>query len=141
MLSEMMKVTIEDLKKEGKMSFVQGTSEVKIDEYEVEKGIKFPKQYKEWLEFSDGGELYLPAGIQLYGIKHKPLINADDDSRPSEEYIVIGALASGDPILFQKGKEKISIYNQEANRIEDDEVYDDFISFIKDLHNILGVGE
>ena len=107
MLSEMMKVTIEDLKKEGKMSFVEGTSEEKIAEYEGEKGIKFPKQYKEWLEFSDGGELYLPAGIQLYGIEHKPLINVDDDCRPSEEYIVIGALASGDPILFQKGKEKI----------------------------------
>lgn len=52
--------------------------------------------------FSDGGELFLPAGVQLYGIEHRPIIDVNDDSRPSEEFVVIGALASGDPILYKK---------------------------------------
>ena len=51
-----------------------------------------------------------------------------------------GALASGDPILCEKSSEKIAIYNQEAGRIEDDEIYDDFIAFLKDLHDLLGIG-
>ena len=38
-----------------------------------------------------------------------------------ENYVVIGALASGDPIMFEKGKEQISIYNREDDRIEEDE--------------------
>lgn len=44
----------------------------------------------------------MPAGIQLYGIEHKPVIDVNDNSRPSEDYVVIGALASGDPILYKK---------------------------------------
>ena len=54
--------------------------------------------------------------------------------------MVIGALASGDPILCEKSSEKIAIYNQEAGRIEDEEIYDDFIAFLKDLHDLLGIG-
>ena len=87
-----------------------------------------------------GGFFFLPAGIQLYGIEHKPLIDVDNNDRPSEDYIVIGALASGDPILCEKVGEKIAIYNQEAGRIEDDEIYDDFIAFLNDLYELLGIG-
>ena len=83
--------------------------------------------------FSDGGEFFFPAGIQLYGIEHKPLIDVDKNDRPSEDYIVIGALASGDHILCGKDGERIAIYNQEAGIIEDDEIYDDFIAFLNDL--------
>lgn len=82
----------------------------------------------------------MPAGIQLYGIEHKPVINVNDNSRPNDDYIVIGALASGDPIICAKNSEKIAIYNQEAGRIEDDEIYDDFIVFLKHLHDLLGIG-
>lgn len=55
--------------------------------------------------------------------------------------LIIGALASGDAILYKKGSEKIAIYNQTAGRIEDDEIYDDFIAFLKDLYDLLGIGE
>ena len=91
--------------------------------------------------FSDGGEFFLPAGIQLYGIEHKPLINIDNNDRPSDEYIVIGTLSSGDPILCEKAGEKIIIYNQETGRIEDDEIYDDFMAFLNDLYDLLGIGD
>lgn len=38
-----------------------------------------PSKFKEWLLFSDGGECFLPAGIQLYGVAHKPLIDVNDN--------------------------------------------------------------
>lgn len=125
---------------QGEMNFCKETTENKILEFEKEYNIKLPAKYKEWLLFSDGGEFFLPAGIQLYGIENKPTIDVDNNDRPSEEYIVIGALASGDPILCEKAGEKIAIYNQEAGRIEDDEIYDDFIAFLNDLYNLLGIG-
>lgn len=125
---------------QGEMNFCKETTENKILEFEKEYNIKLPAKYKEWLLFSDGGEFFLPAGIQLFGIENKPTIDVDNNDRPSEEYIVIGALASGDPILCEKAGEKIAIYNQEAGRIEDDEIYDDFIAFLNDLYNLLGIG-
>lgn len=140
MISDELKLIIEKLKKQGKMNFLAETTEKKIGEFEKENNVKLPSKYKEWLLFSDGGEFFLPAGIQLYGIEHKPVINVDNGDKPSDDYIVIGALASGDPILCEKASEKIAIYNQEAGRIEDDEIYPDFITFLNDLYGLLGIG-
>lgn len=140
MISDELKVIVDKFNEQGKMNFPKATMEEKITEFEKEHNVKLPKKYKEWLLFSDGGEFFLPAGIQLYGVEHKPVINVDNNDRPSEDYIVIGALASGDPILCAKAGEKIAIYNQEAGRIEDDEIYDDFIAFLNDLYDLLGIG-
>lgn len=140
MLSEELKLIIGALETQGKMAFLEATTEEKIADFEKENDVTLPSKYKKWLLFSDGGELFLPAGIQLYGIEHKPLIDVNDNSRPSEDYVVIGALASGDPILFEKNSEKIAIYNQAAGRIEDDEIYDDFFAFLNDLYDLLGIG-
>ena len=112
------------------MDFLEETTEEGISEFEKDHSIKLPEKYKEWLLFSDGGELFLPAGCQLYGIEHKPIIDVNSNDRPSDDYVIIGALATGDPILCEKTGEKIAIYNQEAGRIEDDEIYDDFIAFL-----------
>jgi len=49
-------------------------------------------------------------------------------------------LATGDPILFEKGTEQISIYNHEDGKIEDDETYQDFCEFLDDLYELLGIG-
>ena len=140
MISEELKAIVDKLKEQGKMNFLPETSEEKVTSFEKEDSVKLPEKYKEWLLFSDGGELFLPAGIQLYGVEHKPLIDVNDNSRPSEDYVVIGALASGDPILFKKDSEKIAIYNQAAGRIEDDEIYDNFVAFLNDLYDLLGIG-
>ncbi len=140
MISDVLKQLVNKFNEQEKMNFCKETTENKILEFEKEHNIKLPAKYKEWLLFSDGGEFFLPAGIQLYGIENKPTIDVDNNDRPSEEYIVIGALASGDPILCEKAGEKIAIYNQEAGRIEDDEIYDDFIAFLNDLYNLLGIG-
>ena len=140
MISDELKEIIDQIKKQGKMSFIEAATEDQIAHFEKENGIHLPSKYKEWLLFSDGGELFLPAGVQMYGGAHKPIIDVEEDDRPDENYIVIGALAAGDPILCEKSGEKISIYNHEAERIEDDEIYEDFFAFLRDLNEILGIG-
>ena len=140
MISEELKAIVDKFNEQGKMSFLEETTEEKIAEFEKEHSVKLPAKYKEWLLFSDGGEVFLPAGIQLYGVEHKPVIDVNNNDRPSDNYRVIGALASGDPILCEKAGEKIAIYNQEAGRIEDDEIYDNFLAFLNDLYDLLGIG-
>jgi hypothetical protein len=122
------------------MRFLEGASEEQISGFEEKQKIKLPSQYKEWLLFSDGGEFFLPAGIQLCGVAHKPFIDVNDNDRPDDSYIVIGALSSGDPIVCEKTGEQISIYNHEAGRIENDETYADFFSFLNALKELLGIG-
>ena len=140
MISKELTAIIEKIKPQGKMRFLEGVTESQIAEYEAMNNIKFPSRYREWLMFSDGGEFFLPAGVQMYGVAHKPIIDVSDDDRPTENYIVIGSLASGDPILCEKDSEKISIYNHEAGRIEADEIYEDFFAFLNDLYEMLGIG-
>ena len=141
MISNELQQIVDKFKEQGKMAFLEAATQEKIDIFEKENDITLPVKYKEWLLFSDGGEFFLPAGIQLYGVAHKPVINVKSNDRPSDDYIVIGTLASGDPILCEKNGEKIAIYNQEGGRIEDDEIYDDFIAFLNDLHDLLGIGD
>lgn len=141
MISNELQQMVDKFKEQGKMAFLEAATQEKIDIFEKENDITLPVKYKEWLLFSDGGEFFMPAGIQLYGVEHKPVINVKNNDRPSDDYIVIGSLASGDPILCEKNGEKIAIYNQEGGRIEDDEIYDDFIAFLNDLHDLLGIGD
>lgn len=140
MISEELKVIVDKFKEQGKMNFIEETTEEKILDFEKEKGVTLPAKYKEWLLFSDGGELFLPAGVQLYGIEHKPLIDVKDNSRPSDDYIVIGVFASGAPILCKKAEETISIYNQEIGEIDEELLYPDFVAFLNDLYEVLGIG-
>lgn len=140
MISDKLQSLVEQLKQQGKMIFVDGSTEEQIEEFEKRNNLKLPLKYREWLLFSDGGEFFLPAGVQMYGVAHKPIINVSEDDRPSENYVVIGALPSGDPILCEKSGERISIYNHEAGVIESDEIYEDFFAFLIDLYEILGIG-
>lgn len=122
MISDELTDIVEKMKAQGKMKFFDGATEVQLSIFEEENKIVLPSKYKEWLQFSDGGNCFLPAGVQFYGVAHKPLINVNDDDRPNETYVVIGALSTGDPILCKKSGEQIAIYNHEAGRIEDDEI-------------------
>ena len=146
MVSEKLKAIIETLKNQGQqtesdMDFFEPATEEQISDFEKNNNLSFPSKFREWLLFSDGGECFLPASVQFYGVAHKPLIDVNNQNRPDDSYVVIGALPTGDPILIQKDSEKVSIYNQEASRIEDDEVYENFFSFLNDLYDILGIGE
>lgn len=141
MISDELKQVIEQIKDQGKMRFLEAATEEQIAMFEKENDIKLPTQYKEWLQYSDGGELYLPAGVQLYGVAHKPLIDKDDNDRPDDNYIVVGALASGEPVLFKKDEEKFYIYDHESQELDDDLTYDDFVALLNDLYDLLGIGE
>lgn len=140
MISDELNSLVEQLKQQGKMRFGDGAKEEQIEEFEKKHNLKFPLKYREWLLFSDGGEFFLPAGVQMYGVTHKPIIDVSEDDRPTDNYVVIGALASGDPILCEKSGERISIYNHEAGVIENDEIYEDFFAFLSDLYDMLGIG-
>lgn len=141
MISDELKKIIDLLNQQGKMAFLEGATEEQISQFEKENEIKFPEKYKEWLRFSDGGECFLPAGVQFYGVAHKPLIDVNENDMPDDNYIVIGALASGDPVLCEKAGEKIAIFDHEAGSIDDELVYDDFFALLNDLYDLLGIGE
>lgn len=141
MISDELKQVLGSITADGKMDFRDGATEGQIEMFEKENGIALPSKYKEWLKISDGGYFFLPAGVQMYGVSHKPLIDVDDNDRPDGSYVVIGALSTGDPILFKNGSEQISIYNHGDGIIEDDETYADYTAFLKDLYDLLGIGE
>lgn len=141
MVSEELKAIIDKLNEQGKMAFLEGAAEEQIAQFEKEHEVVLPRKYKEWLQYSDGGEFFLPAGVQLYGVSHKPLIDIGDDDRPDDKYIVIGTLASGDPVLCEKSGEKIAIFDNEIGNIDDELVYDDFYALLNDLYDLLGIGE
>ena len=141
MISEKLKAIVDRLSEQGKMAFLEGATEEQIGHFEKEHEVFLPAKYKEWLQYSDGGEFFLPAGLQLYGVAHKPLIDVEDNDRPNDNYIVIGALASGDPVLCEKSGERIAIFDNETGSIDDELVYDDFYALLNDLYDLLGIGE
>ena len=122
----------------GEHHFLPAATIEQIAEFEKENHVCLPQQYKEWLMFSDGGELFLPAGIQLYGVNHNPIIDINDNDRPDDSYIVIGTLSFGNPIIFRKREERISIYNHAGGKIEEDETFENFYDFLDSLQNIIG---
>lgn len=140
MVSDELKNLVAKLNEQGKMWFLEGVSEKQITDFEEINQIHLPEQYKEWLLFSDGGEFFLPAGIQMYGVAHKPIIDVGFSDRPDNSYIVIGAMSNGDPVLCNKSNKEISIYNHEANRIESEETFPDFFTFLAELYDLLGIG-
>lgn len=140
MISDELKRIFDEFSNQDDMFFLDGATEGQIDEFERKNNIKLPHQYREWLLLSDGGEFFLPAGIQLYGVAHKPAIDVNENDRPSNNYTVIGTLATGDPILIEEESEQIVIYNHETGEIEDDETYPNFVAFLNDLSEMLGIG-
>ena len=120
MMSDELKQIIDQIKEQGKMRFLEAATDKLISQFEKENKIQLPSKYKEWLLYSDGGEIFLPAGVQLYGVAHKPMIDLKDNDRPNDNYIVIGALASGEPVLCKKDAEKIYVYDHESQEIDDD---------------------
>lgn len=140
-MSDELKQIIDQIKEQGKMRFLEAATDKLISQFEKENKIQLPSKYKEWLLYSDGGEIFLPAGVQLYGVAHKPMIDLKDNDRPNDNYIVIGALASGEPVLCKKDAEKIYVYDHESQEIDDDLVYEDFFALLRDLYDLLGIGE
>jgi hypothetical protein len=139
MITEELKKITDWLVSSGDMCFLAPAYDDDISRFEYINKITFPEQYKEWLMFSDGGEIFLPAGVQFYGVSHKPIIEVGDENIPFDECIAIGSLSNGDPIIFKNGYEEIAIFNKEANRIEKDEVFENFFGFLNEIESILDI--
>ena len=58
------------------MNFLDPATPEQISEFERKNGIRLPEQYREWLAFSDGGELFLPPSLTVLHQKKQrvPLI-------------------------------------------------------------------
>ena len=136
-----LKTLVDSMNQNDEMLLLEGATDQEIDSFEGTYGIKLPNEYREWLKLSDGGYLYIPAGVQLYGVSHNPVIDINSNERPNDEYIVIGALTTGDPILFKRDSAQILIYNQVEGIVEEDESYENFYDFLIDLPKILGIDE
>lgn len=132
---------MELLKSQTSLRFVESAIKAQIRNFETKCSVMLPTAYEEWLLLSDGGECFLPVGIQFYGVVHEPIIDLSDSDRPDDSYVVIGRFAFGDPICFKTGEEKIVIYNSHAGCIEDDEVYENFIVFMKEMLDELRLDE
>ena len=135
------KTILDSYKKIGVIRLQPGAKKSQIATFEKKEGLHFSNQLKTWFRLSDGGELFLPAGVQFYGVCHKPVIDPHDTGAPDDSFVVIGSLANGDPVIWKKNSEQIAIYNKNAGRIEEDEIYEDMISFFKDIPALLGVVE
>lgn len=132
-LNNELNIIINKLEKSGKVNLILRATEEQISEFEAKNNIALPLKYKEWLLLSDGGDLFLPAGIQLYGVAHNPIINVEDNDRPNDNYIIIGALSDGRPILYKKNSERILIYNHELGEIENNDTFYDFFDFLNNI--------
>lgn len=66
MISEEIKKIVDQFNEQGKMNFLEAATEEQITRFEEENKFQLPSKYKEWLMFSDGGEFFLPAGVQMY---------------------------------------------------------------------------
>lgn len=87
------------------------------------------EKYREWLRFSDGGEFFLPAGTQMYGVAHLPLIDVADEGCPDDKHIVVGRMCNGDPVMYEKGSETFAIYFPDEGKIGNGLVYNDYFDF------------
>lgn len=67
MISNELQKIKNQLETKGKMHFIVDASVEQVAQFKEKKKIKFPAKYKDWLLFNDGGECYLPAGVQFFG--------------------------------------------------------------------------
>ncbi|MCL1984236.1 MAG: SMI1/KNR4 family protein [Methanomassiliicoccaceae archaeon] len=88
-----------------------------------------PKAYKEWLLFSDGGQIFIP-DFQFFGVANKPLIVRGGNSFIPANMFAIGHTSYGDPICFQPGSEEIIQWDHEENTVF--LTWDDFFDFLTD---------
>ncbi|MCD8159710.1 MAG: SMI1/KNR4 family protein [Clostridiales bacterium] len=72
MISEKLKLIVGKMNEHGTTAYLEGASEDQVAQFETDHKITFPVKYREWLLYSDGGDCFLPAGVQFYGVARKP---------------------------------------------------------------------
>ncbi|MCL2064872.1 MAG: SMI1/KNR4 family protein [Candidatus Cloacimonetes bacterium] len=91
------------------MSLNPGATTEEIDIFEKRNNFTFPKDFREWLKYTDGCKLF-DNSIHFYGILHQPYVDTNPKGI-SYNYIEIG-YAFGDPICILNGSQKIYQYGE-----------------------------
>jgi len=105
-------------------------TDAQIEAFEDKYHLRLPVAYKEWLKFSDGGEVN---GATFFGVNALPTLSDDADWSPIEGWIVIGFTANGDSIMFRENSRMVVIFDHETGTIHTGEMYDNFYVFLKDF--------
>lgn len=120
-----------------RMFFVPGVSAEELDRYEQTQGVRLPEDFRQWLMFSNGGELFAP-GLVLLGIPAEKWNLATANTPESrEEYelpedlYIIGIQNYGDPICFDH--ETFEIVQWDHETLEASCAWDSFRDFLEDL--------
>ena len=129
---------LKELRTHGRVKTAPGAEPEELARFEAALGMRLPEPYREWLQLSDGGLLFPPAGLQLYGAAHRPLLSAEARGCP-EGYLMAGTMPYGDPVLMEKGSGRFLLYNQETGEIAPEETFPDFVSFLDHLPALLGL--
>ena len=109
-----------------------GATDAEISEFERSNGAVLPVSFRSWLEISDGGRLFLPEGIELYGVVHPPLLELDDPYTPEGGWLVVGMMPDTDLVLVSLTGEATVVYNREGGTFDDAVRYGDFLAFLED---------
>ena len=121
----------------SRMFFVLGVSAEALDLYEQTQGIQLPEDYRQWLMFSNGGELFAP-GLVLLGIPAEKwnLATANtpefrEEYGLPEDLYIIGTQNYGDPICFDR--ETFEIVQWDHENAEASCAWDSFRDFLENL--------
>ena len=110
-----------------------GATDAEISEFERSNGVVLPVSFRSWLEISDGGRLFFPEGIELYGVVHPPLLELDDPYTPEGGWLVVGMMPDTDLVLVSLKGEATVVYNREGGTFDDAVCYGDFLAFLEDI--------
>ena len=126
------------------LKFFPGVKKSEIARYEQEEGITIPTEYREWLMFSDGGEIFVP-GTRLYGIgigaeKTLVTVNAQEERylfALDSSLLIVGTLNFGDLLCLDLSSGEVVQWDH-----EDDEEYlrwDSFFNYLdEEIKSYLG---
>lgn len=139
MLSEGLMKALKMLFACGRMSFTSGATEEQIRAFEEREHVRLPSLYKEWLAYSDGGYLFLPGGIQLYGVGKGPFVGMGNRRGVPDDCMVIGVLMSGGLVLMKKDGGEVSVFYPDGCIAGLHETYPDFLVFLMAACDMYGI--
>ncbi|GFH42496.1 hypothetical protein Hs30E_10470 [Lactococcus hodotermopsidis] len=121
----------------AEMHFHAGASEDSIRHYENEANVKIPSAFREWLLFSDGGEIFVP-GTVLYGVdgNAKPSLFSGNSGQErgtfalGDSLLVIGRFNFGDFLCVDTNSGEVVQWNHEAD--EEFLRWSNFFAFIEE---------
>ena len=133
-----MQLLIQRFRQLPSMRFLSPASEAEMDGWEENTSLSLPKEYRQWLRFSDGGELFIP-GIQLYGVAHKPTLDFCNSGERRTglptDLTIIGTFGFGDLLCFLRDTETIVQWDHESWK--EYMRWDTFYSFLFDAQEML----